>query len=93
MLVSDEVKYNRVYARIDVDNFKYNISTLKSSLKDDMKVLLVVKADAYGHGAVELAQFGDDLADYLGVATIDEAIELRKNNITMSKDSYFTGQQ
>ena len=82
MLVSDEVKYNRVYARIDVDNFKYNISTLKSSLKDDMKVLLVVKADAYGHGAVELAQFGDDLADYLVVATIDEAIELRKNNIT-----------
>ena len=76
------VKYNRIFAEINIDNLRYNISTMKSLVKESMKTLLVIKADAYGHGAVEVAKRTLDLADYFGVATIDEACELRNAGIT-----------
>ena len=75
-------RYNRIYARINMDNLRYNIEKMKSMVKPDMKVLAVVKADAYGHGAVGVSQRIRDLADYFGVATIDEAVELRNAGIT-----------
>lgn len=78
-----KIGYNRVYARINMDNLRYNIEKMKSLVKPDMKILAVIKADAYGHGAVEIAKRIDDLCDYYGVATIDEAIELRKAGVTM----------
>lgn len=74
--------YNRIYARIDMDNLRYNISKMKSMVKPGMKILAVVKADAYGHGAVGVSARISDLADYFGVATIDEAVELRRAGIT-----------
>ncbi len=77
-----KVGYNRIYARINMDNLRYNISKMKSMTKPDMKVLAVVKADAYGHGAVGVSLRIRDLADYYGVATIDEAVELRLAGIT-----------
>lgn len=73
--------YNRIYAGINIDNLRYNVKTMKSLVKPDMKVLLVIKADAYGHGSVEVAKRTLDLADYFGVATIDEAVELRNAGI------------
>lgn len=75
------IGYNRIFARINMDNLRYNISLMKSLVKPDMKILVVIKADAYGHGSVEVAKRIDDLADYYGVATIDEAIELRTAGI------------
>ncbi|MGN0435114.1 MAG: alanine racemase [Wujia sp.] len=78
---SSSVGYNRIYARIDMDNLRYNIMTMKSLVKEDMKILVVIKADAYGHGSVEIAKRIDDLSDYYGVATIDEAVELRKAGV------------
>ncbi len=78
----NKVGYNRIFARINMDNLRFNIEKMKSRLKPDMKVLAVVKADAYGHGAVGVATRIRDLADYYGVATIDEAIELRNAGIT-----------
>lgn len=80
-MVSDKVGYNRIYARINVDNVRFNIMQMKACVKKDMKVLSVIKADAYGHGACELAKKIDDLSDYYGVATIDEAVELRNAGI------------
>jgi len=77
-----EIGYNRIYARIDMDNLRFNIQKMKSMVKPDMKVLAVVKADAYGHGAVGVSLRIRDLADYYGVATIDEAMELRQAGIT-----------
>ena len=44
--------YHRIYARINMDSLRANILKMKSMIKPDMKVLAVVKADAYGHGAV-----------------------------------------
>ncbi len=78
----NEPGYNRIYARINMDNLRANILKMKSMIKPDMKVLAVVKADAYGHGAVGVSQRIRDLADYFGVATIDEAVELRLAGIT-----------
>ncbi|MBQ8914125.1 MAG: alanine racemase [Lachnospiraceae bacterium] len=73
--------YNRIYAGINIDNLRYNVKTMKSLVKPDMKVLLEIKADAYGHGSVEVAKRTLDIADYFGVATIDEAVELRNAGI------------
>lgn len=80
-MLSNQVGYNRIFARIDMDNLRDNIMTMKGIVKKNMKVLVVIKADAYGHGAVEIAKRIDDISDYYGVATIDEAIELRKSGI------------
>ena len=81
MLIS-QVGYNRIYARINMDNLRYNITKMKSLRKPDMKIMTIIKADAYGHGAVEIAKRIEDLSDYHGVATIDEAVELRNAGIT-----------
>jgi len=78
-----EVGYNRIFARINIDNLRYNISQMKSLRKSDMKIMTIIKADAYGHGAVWIAKRIQDLSDYYGVATIDEAIELRQAGVTM----------
>ena len=72
----------RVYTKINLDNIQKNMQTVRQKFGDDMLIMGIVKANAYGHGAVEvakaLAQFG---ADMLGVAAIDEAVELRENGI------------
>jgi len=73
--------YNRIYAQINVDNLRYNIKSIMARHKKDMKVLAVIKADAYGHGSCELARRIDDLVYYYGVATVDEAVELRMSGI------------
>lgn len=80
-MLTRSVGYNRIYARINMDNLRYNISKMKSLRKTDMKIMTIIKADAYGHGAVEIAKRIKDLSDYHGVATIDEAVELRDAGI------------
>lgn len=73
----------RVYTKINLDNIQKNIQTVRDRFHDKMIILGIVKANAYGHGAVEtakaLVEFG---AGMLGVAAIDEALELRDNGIT-----------
>lgn len=70
-------KYYRVEADIDLDAIRTNIETMRAFLPKEKKVLAVIKANAYGHGAVEVADALEDLTDYYGVACVDEAIELR----------------
>lgn len=77
----DNINYNRVQAVINLDNIRHNISAMKSLVDKDKKMLAVIKADAYGHGAVEVAEALDDLADFYAVAFIDEALELRRAGI------------
>ena len=72
---------NRAEARIDLSRLSENIELLKKMSKT--KLLAVVKADAYGHGLVEVAKTAETAgADWLGVALLEEAITLRKNGIT-----------
>lgn len=80
-MISEHIGFQRVYARIDLDNIRFNVSAMKALTKPDMKTLAVIKADGYGHGSVMLAKHLDDLVDYYGVATCDEAVELRNHNI------------
>lgn len=74
----------RTWAEIDLDALKYNYETIKKRIGDNVKFLGVVKADAYGHGSVQVSRVLEELgAAYLAVSSIDEAIELRHNNINM----------
>lgn len=67
------------YAKINLDNFRHNFREVKR-LASGKKTIGVIKADAYGHGAVELAAvLEEEGADYFGVAVISEALELRRN--------------
>jgi alanine racemase len=71
---------NRAEARIDLSRLSENIELLKK--KSNTKLLAVVKADAYGHGLVEVAKASESAgAAWLGVALLEEAITLRKNGI------------
>ena len=71
---------NRAEARIDLSRLTENIELLKN--KCNTKLLAVVKADAYGHGIVEVAKAAESAgADWLGVALLEEAITLRKNGV------------
>lgn len=74
-------KYYRMRAEINLTAIRKNIQTMKHCIPKDKKLLAVIKANAYGHGAIEVAQTLEDLADYYGVAFIDEAVELRKAGI------------
>ena len=76
----DNSNFNRVQAVINLDNIRDNITAMKRLIDGD-KMLAVIKADAYGHGAVEVAEALDDLVDFFAVAFIDEALELRRANI------------
>ena len=70
------------WAEINLNNIKHNFYALKNTLEADTKVCCVVKADAYGHGAVEVAKMlQQEKADYFSVARFEEAVELRNNNI------------
>ena len=73
--------YFRTQARIDLDAVEYNCSNVRAKLPDDCKLLGVIKADAYGHGAVELAHLLDKKCDFFGVACIEEAVELKKAGV------------
>lgn len=67
------------YAEINLDNFRHNFREIKR-LAEGKKVFGVIKADGYGHGAVELAKvLEEENADYFAVAVVSEALELRRN--------------
>lgn len=70
----------RTYSTVDLSAIRHNFQTVRALLRPGCKVLSVVKADGYGHGAVAVAKTLSD-SDYFGVACIDEAIQLRENGI------------
>ena len=79
-----ESTLRRTWAEIDLDALAYNYRALRQRVGADVKFLGVVKADAYGHGAVQVSRTLQELgADYLAVSSIDEAAELRSGGITM----------
>lgn len=69
------------WAEIHLDNLAFNLKSVKKFI-GDVKYMAVVKADAYGHGAVECARkLESEGVDWLGVALPEEGFELRKNGI------------
>lgn len=71
----------RTWVEINLDALGCNFDAVRNSLPENTKILAVVKANAYGHGAIGVAKFLEDKADYLAVAATDEALELRKNGV------------
>ena len=72
----------RVLAIIDLDAIAYNMTNIKSKVGKETGIIGIIKADAYGHGSVEISKvILENGADWLAVAVVDERINLRKNGI------------
>ncbi len=85
MLRNDKnIGYRPTWAEINLDNLDYNFRQIRKITNPKAKVMVVVKADAYGHGLVPIAKrLQERGADYLGVASIDEGIKLRQAGISL----------
>jgi alanine racemase len=73
-----DLKYDRVYACVELDRIRENLKNIKALLEPGTKVLAVLKADAYGHGARVVANYISDEIDMAGVAGVSEGLELRR---------------
>lgn len=72
----------RTWVEIDLDAIRFNFQQVKNNVAHS-KICCVIKANAYGHGAVQLAKVYEELgADYFAVSNIEEALQLRQHNIT-----------
>lgn len=75
--------YRDTWAEINLDHIMYNVSQLKQRLPQHVQLMAVVKANAYGHGDLQVARAAvESGASYLAVAFLDEAIALRQKGIT-----------
>lgn len=78
-----ENRYQRVYAAVDLDAVLYNMEQIKQNIAPDAKIMGIIKADGYGHGAVRIGMELERL-DYIfgyGVATAEEALLLRQSGL------------
>jgi alanine racemase len=74
----------RSWAEIDLGAIEHNLTAIRSCLTPQTRVMAVIKANAYGHGVMEVARLGVKLgADFLGVATLEEAMPLVEVGITL----------
>ena len=75
-------KYMRVYAKVDLDAIYQNAAAVRKKIGDDVGLMAVIKADAYGHGAVPVASCINDIVDGFCVALVEEAVILRRKGIS-----------
>ena len=74
----------RTWAEISLENIRHNYEAIRAALPAGCRFLDVVKADAYGHGALAVARLLESAgADYLAVSCLDEALELRRGGVLM----------
>ncbi len=74
-------EYYRTYAHIDIDAIRHNLEELKRKIPEGTLSLAIVKADAYGHGAVGVSKALQNEVDYFGIAELMEAVELREAGV------------
>ena len=75
--------HRATFAEINLKAFKHNLQNLRAITEPATGIMAVIKADAYGHGAIPCAKAAVDTGvEYLGAGIIEEGIELRENNIT-----------
>ncbi len=80
-----EQKVHETILEVDLNAVVNNLNYYRSFLKPETKLVCMVKADAYGAGAVEVAKtLQEHRVDYLAVAVADEGVELRRNGITQN---------
>ena len=73
------MNFDNTYVKIDLDAIEANIDAIRA--KAGVDVMAVVKADAYGHGAVQVTRLLQDKCSFFGVSSILEAMELRRAGI------------
>ena len=75
-------KRHKTFVQIDLTSVRHNLSVIRKKLKSKTKILAMVKAQSYGSGLEKMAAFLEQQGvDYLGVAYVDEGVELRKYGI------------
>lgn len=76
-------RYSRVHAEIDLDAIIHNMEAMHNNISENTQIMAVIKADGYGHGAVEIAEAIDSLRYVSGyaVATVEEGLILRNHGI------------
>ncbi len=78
------IGYRPTWAEINLGNLAYNFNQVKKMLAPQTRIMVTVKADAYGHGLIKVAQrLASCGVDYLGVASIDEGILLRQAKLNL----------
>jgi alanine racemase len=81
-ILKENQKY-RSWVEVDLGNFTANWKEMKRLVGPDVRIMQVVKADAYGHGAIEISNTAlKNGASCLGVANADEGVQLRVSGIT-----------
>jgi alanine racemase len=84
LINSNKIGYRPTWAEVNLDNLEYNFRQIKKMVKPQVKVLVTVKADAYGHGLIPVSKRLESCGvDALGVASIDEGIKLRRAGIKL----------
>ena len=74
----------RAWAEVDLDAICHNYTHIRATLPKETKLCCVIKANAYGHGAVTLARCYEEMgADFLAVSNLSEALELRYAKISL----------
>src|SRR6266404_3581771 len=83
MTAPNDIMRRPTWAEIDLDALAGNLGVIRELVGRDVKIMAAVKADAYGHGAVECARrLQQEGVDWFGVALPEEGIELRNAGIT-----------
>jgi alanine racemase len=74
----------QTHARIHLDNIRFNIEGIRKAIGTQRKILIAVKANGYGHGAVEVSRMAERIGvDWLGISTVPEGIEIRKAGVRL----------
>ena len=74
----------QTHARIHLENIRFNLAGIRQAVGPQRKILVAVKANGYGHGAVEISRLAEVSGiDWLGVATVPEGLELRRAGIQL----------
>lgn len=72
----------QTHVRVHLDNIRFNIDGIRRAIGPERKILIAVKADAYGHGAVAVSRLAERIGvEWLGVATVPEGLQLREAGI------------
>ena len=76
--------FYQTHARIHLDHIRFNLNGIRQAVGPRRKILIPVKANAYGHGAVEIARLAERSGvDWLGVATVPEGLQLRQAGVRL----------
>lgn len=75
------MNFERIYAKIDLNAISKNVEGVRNIIPANTMIMAVIKADAYGHGAVSVSKYLDDKIDWYGASNVYEGVELRNNGL------------